>query len=321
MAEPQVLPTGEAVDTTLNANVNTIKTDVTIIEDHLHPVISRVNPSARFRRGGITFSATPVGGTLTLGLAGAGVGQVIYTIVAVLGVPAANNVQVLNQGTLDLNVRKLAQAIQGVTDAVNIAYGAPTGNTKPNPTVYGYYTSQRFNVGTVAHVAGSSIMTKEKVGDQTVALTIALGGGMVATTTTQYTRVYSHRYSMAAIPLLNDRIAGPFQTFVAMGSVIDSATGVPVRYDIDSFISEAVSQSNSIIEVDAYFSMDEITFVLMSYGNNVSKDAAVNGAQQVLQRSERVPAGGGLYLRLREDVSSAETIDMKVQFHQYPVGV
>lgn len=318
MAEPQVLQTGEAIDTILNANVNTIETDVQIVEDHLHPIMSRINPSARFRRGGITFSATPVGGTLTLGLAGAGVGQVIYTIVAVLGVPAANNVQVLNQGTVNANVRMLARAIQGVTDAVNIAYGA---NTKPNPTVFGYYTGQRFAVGTVAHAAGSGLMTKERVNDQTVALTIALGAGMTATTTTQYTRVYSHRYSMAAIPALNDRIAGPYQTFVPMGSVIDSATGVPVRYDIDGFIAEAVSQPASIIEVDAYYSVDEITFVLMSYGNNVSKDVSTNGSQQVIQRSERVPVGGGLYFRIREDVSSAETIDLKVQFHQYPVGV
>lgn len=318
MAEPQVLQTGEAVDTTLNANVNIIKTDVQIVEDHLHPIMSRINPSARFRRGGITFSATPVGGTLTLGLAGAGVGQVIYTIVAVLGVPVANNVQVLNQGTINANVRMLARAIQGVTDAVNIAYGA---NTQPNPTVFGYYTGQRFNVGTVAHVAGSSLMTKERTGDQTVALTIALGAGMTATTTTQYTRVYSHRYSMAAVPLLNDRIAGPYQTFVPMGAVIDSATGVPVKYDIDSFIAEAVSSIAMIVEADLYYSMDEVTFVLMSYGNNLSKDVLANGSQQVTQRTQRVPDGGGLYARLRNDVATAETIDMKVQLHQYPVGV
>jgi len=319
---PYVEVTGEGIDETLNTKVNNIQTEVVIVEDHLHPPLSRINPSARFRRGGITFSAAPVGGTLTIGTVSS---PKIYTIVAALGVPAANNVQILNQGTLDLNIRKLSQAIQGITDVANIAYGA---GTQPHPDIFGYYTSQRFAVGTVQHApaGGSSLMVKEKVGDQTdtaVALTIALGGGMVATTTTAFTRVYSHRYILSGnAAALGNRIAGPYQTFVPMNSVRDSALNL-VRYDIDSFIVEAVSSITMIIEADVYYSVDEVTFVLLSYGNNLSREILSNGSQQTIQRCSRVPAGAGLYLKIRSDgtVPATDNLDLKVQLHQYPVGV
>ena len=71
-----------------------------------------------------------------------------------------------------------------------------------------------------------------------------------------------------------------------------------------------------------YYSLDELTFVLMNYGNNMSKDTTNQGCQQITCRGVRIPENAGLYAKVRSNGSSVNAyVDMKAQIHQYPLGV
>lgn len=298
-----------------------------LVETHLHPPSQRINPSARFRRGGITFAgagaALGAGTNIIVGYTGS---TVTYSVVAALGAPGAGVVHVLVQATLDLTIRKIADAMQGVVDAVNIAYGA---GTQPHPNTFGYYTSQRFTVGSTAHPAGSSIMFKERTADVKASVspyTLSTTGNVGASgVTTNLVRVYNHRYvfnnNAAAPNNPGDNIAGDMQTIIPMKSVLDSSL-IAVRYDIDGIVVEAVNTTSEIIEADLYYSTDEVTFYNMDYGVNLSKDVATQGSQQVVIRGARLPTNAGLYTKMRASgVSNTSWVDFKVQMHQYPAGM
>ena len=88
--------------------------------------------------------------------------NVIFVFVTTLGSPAANTVQVLIQDNLSSTVKKLAEAIRGVQDTANIAYGS---GTNPHPTCTGYWTKQRFSIGDISVAPGESLFLLEKSED------------------------------------------------------------------------------------------------------------------------------------------------------------
>jgi len=291
--------------------------DDEIIQNHIHPPRSFDTPTGRYRMGAIHFLTAADGEIVTMGSAGG----IVYTFKTVLGAPAAGNVHVKVQGTLDLTVRKLAQATRGVVDAANIAYGA---GTQPNPAAWGYYTSQRFSLGSTAVVVGSNIVFYGIVPDLTDAgtpLTLTTTPGGVGTTTV-FTRVYSTRYLLTGnAAALGNRVAGAYQMVIPMGAVISDA-GAQVWYEPEILVAESVVSANRIIEVDTYWSTDEITFNLMGIGLDVSKDVATAGASQFYTKVQRVPPGGGVYVKMRSDgTNPADWIDFKMHSHYYPSGV
>jgi len=291
--------------------------DDEIIQNHIHPPRSFDTPTGRYRMGAIHFLTAADGEIVTMGSAGG----IVYTFKTVLGAPAAGNVHVKVQGTLDLTVRKLAQATRGVVDAANIAYGA---GTQPNPAAWGYYTSQRFSLGTTPVIVGSNILFYGIVPDQTDAmnpLTLTTTPGGVGTTTV-FTRVYTTRYLLTGnAAALGDRVAGDYQMVIPMGAVISDA-GAQVWYEPEILVAESVVSANRIIEVDTYWSTDEITFNLMGIGLDVSKDVATAGATQFYTKVQRVPPGGGVYVKMRSDgTDPADWIDFKMHSHYYPSGV
>lgn len=298
-----------------------------IVQNHCHPPQTAVVPRGTYRRAAMTFAG--VGGianndTVTVGYTA---NQIIYKFVLALGAPAPNNVEILNTGTIIQKVRKLNDAIGGVVDLVNIAYGA---GTQPNPDVQSGVTIIRWAIGTtqIAATANGSLYMRFKVGDRTAtAFPSTFTTIIVGAVITNFTRTYSQRYVMNGNSAVgtppNDCIAGDYQMFQPLGWVKDGS-GNLVRYDSPLIVVEASSMAvATVIEADIYYSTDEITFVKMVDGLNISFNVTTGaGSMQFFANQQRIPAGGGLYIRVRSnDTSNVATVDLKVEYHRYPVGV
>lgn len=290
--------------------------DADIAETHDHPPLSQVIPSGAYRRGAITFGSAANGQNIIVGY---NTNLITYTFVTALGAPVANNVQIKVQGTVDLSVRKLADAIRGVTDAANIAYG--TG-TKPNPDIQGAYTSQQIAIGTTLMVAGSTLYLRFKIGDRSVtAFPTTFTTTTVGSTLVDFTRVFSSRYNVPAGGSdINDHVAGALQTLIPMNWVFD-VNNNPVRYDPNIQVVEGASSGTTVYECDLLWSSDEITFHMIVQGLNLSFAGTNAGSQEYWYHGDRVPVGAGLYIRVRGSNNGAETIDIKTQYHQYPVNI
>ena len=307
---------------TEHKKVDTGVLDAEIAQEHMHPTSCTVGPSGRRRRAGISFTTAA---NLENVVVGYTAGTVItYTFMTVLGAPGANNVHVKVQGSVDLSVRKLAQALQGVVDAANITYGAGVG---AHPDVEAYYTGNRFSIANVVPLvhlpATPGIMFFEKTQDRT---TTAFPFTLTSTTTrvlTAFTRIYAHRYTMtgnAAGPPA-DCVAGDYQTFMPMLFTRDFA-GNLTWSDCSWFVVEAVSSASMIVEVDVYYSTDEVTYTIVSTGINLSRDTATLGCQEYPVSMARIPPGAGLYVKMRSNAAATnEWVDVKVQRHTYEVGL
>ncbi len=292
-------------------------TDSIIAEDHDHPAFTQIIPSGAYRRGAITFGSAANNQNIIVGL---NVNLITYTFKTVLGAPAANNVEVKVQGTLDLSVRKMNEAFRGVVDAANIAYGA---GTQPNPDLQCGYTAQTMAIGTVIHPVGSTLVLRFKVGDRTdTAFPTTFTTTTVGSTTTTFTRVFSSRYTVPGGGAnINDHIAGAVQTLVPMFWVYDSLSRA-VKFDPNVEVIEGASSGTTVYECDLLWSQDEITFHMFVNGLNLSYGGGASaGSQQYQYQGMRVPENAGLYIKVRGSNNAAETIDMKVQVHQYPYGV
>ncbi len=302
---------------TAHKKVDTGAIDAEITQNHHHPPLTYNGPSGRWRMSGLTFGSGAVGQNVVVGTVAL---PVTYNIVAALGAPGPGVVEVLVQGSVDQTVRKMAQAIAGVTDAVNIRYGA---GTQPHPDVYGQYTSQRFSIGASAHAAGSSIVFQEKIADQTDAgVPLTLTTTTVGSTLTVFTRTYTTRYLMTGnAAALGNRVAGAYQTMIPMGAVRDTG-GNLVYYDPNIIVVEAIVSAGRIVECDLYYSGDEVTFTLLAAGIDLSRDTMTQGSQEYTFQCGRVPPGAGLYAKMRSDGTLiTDWIDIKIQIHTYPLGV
>jgi hypothetical protein len=118
-----------------------------------------------------------------------------------------------------------------------------------------------------------------------------------------------------------DCVAGPYQTLCPMGFVTDFS-GNLVYYDNSWAIVEATSSASMVVEVDFYYSPDEITYTMLSCGINLSRDVTTQGCQDYPVTMFRIPPGAGLYVKMRTNVAStSEWLDFKIQRHTYGVGV
>ncbi|OPJ65195.1 hypothetical protein [Clostridium oryzae] len=294
---------------------DTLYTRTGIILNHLHPIESATAPDMVSRRASITFTGINSGNNVVLGTA-------TYTFVTSLGSPTANNVQVLIQGTLRNTVKKLAEAIRGIQDVENIAYGS---GTSPNPASTAYWTSRVFSIGEVTIPSGESLFLLERAENATTPLTIT---STATATINAFTRASYLRYVLSGNTTGGsgiNSIRGPLQTLLPIGSVVIGGQGrllYPTAYDCH-LVTLCRQSDTSEKELDLYISNDEVNFTRISRSTPIGADSSNAGMHIHIQmRQSRVPSGYGLYISMGSDGTSASAFcDLKFTYHLYPVAL
>ncbi|MGF7142372.1 hypothetical protein HNQ56_000790 [Anaerotaenia torta] len=313
--------------TLLNNNYNLLNTTHGLIEDmrdtlynrtgiilnHIHPIETATAPDLVSRRAAITFTSINSGNNVILG-------TVTYTFVTSLGSPTANNVQVLIQGTLRNTVKKLAEAIRGVEDTTNIAYGSGTSS---NPTSTAYWTSRNFSIGDVTIPSGESLFLLERAENATTALILT---STAAATINAFTRASYLRYVLSGNATgaggINS-VRGPLYTLLPIGSVVIGGQGgmlYPTAYDCH-LVTLCRQSDTSEKELDLYISNDEVNFTRISRSTPIGADSSNAGLHiHIDMRQSRVPSGYGLYISMGSDgTSNSAYCDLKFTYHLYPL--
>lgn len=294
---------------------DTLYTRTGIILNHLHPVETASAPDMASRRASITFTAVSPGSSMALG-------GVTYTFVTALGSPATNTAQVLIQSNLSDTVKKLAEAIRGVPDTANIAYG---GGTNPHPACTGYWTKQRFSIGDISVAPGESLFLLEKAEDATAALPLT---STAAATINAFARAVYMRYVMSGNVSGSggaNSVRGPLHTVLPIGSVVIGGQDdplIPVPYDCH-LVTICRQSDTSEKELDFYISNDEQNFIRISRSTPLSSDSTAEAQHvQIAMKQRRVPAGYGLYVRIGSNGTSATAYcDLKFTCHLYPAAL
>ena len=294
---------------------DTLYTRTGIILNHLHPVETASAPDMASRRASITFTEISAGSNMVLD-------SVTYLFVAALGSPAENTVQVLIQSNLSDTVKKLAEAIRGVQDAENIAYGS---GTNPHPTCTGYWTKQRFSIGDISVAPGESLFLLEKAEDVNTALTLT---STAASTINAFIRMPHLRYVLSGNALGSggtNSVRGPLHTILPIGSIVIGGQDdplIPVPYDCH-LVTICRQSDTTEKELDFYISNDEQTFTRISRSTPLGADSSTEAQHaQIAMRQSRVPAGYGLYARIGSNGTSATAYcDLKFTYHLYPAAL
>lgn len=282
-----------------------------ILLNHIHPIETATAPDLISRRAAITFTNIVAGNNLVLG-------SITYVFVASIGTPSANNVQVRIQGTLRQTVWKLTEAIRGIQDNLNIAYGAGASS---NTVATAYWTNKRFSIGDVSIAAGENLFILEK--SENVITNIPLTS-TATTTITQFTRSSYLRYVLSGnTPNGSNSVRGPLHTVLPIGSVvIGGQDGELHQTAYDCHLITLCRQSDtSEKELDLYISNDEATFKRISRSTPIGADSTNASLHiHIEARQARVPAGYGLYICMGSDgTSSTAYCDLKFTYHLYPV--
>lgn len=294
---------------------DTLYTRTGIILNHLHPLETASAPDMASRRASITFTGISAGSNMVMD-------SVTYLFVAALGSPAANTVQVLVQSNLSDTVKKLAEAIRGVQDAENIAYGS---GTNPHPTCTGYWTKQRFSIGDISVAPGESLFLLEKAEDVNTTLTLT---STAASTINTFIRMPHLRYVLSGNALGSggtNSVRGPLHTILPIGSIVIGGQDdplIPVPYDCH-LVTICRQSDTTEKELDFYISNDEQTFTRISRSTPLGADSSTEAQHaQIAMRQSRVPAGYGLYARIGSNGTSATAYcDLKFTYHLYPAAL
>lgn len=305
----------ENTHTEITAMRDKLYTRTGIIINHLHPVETASAPDMASRRASITFTGISAGNNMVLG-------GVTYAFATALGSPAANTVQVLVQSNLSDTVKKLAEAIRGVQDAVSIAYGS---GTSPHPTCTGYWTKQRFSIGDTSVAPGENLFLLEKAEDTNTALTLT---STAASAINTFIRMPHSRYVMSGNTTGSggaNSVRGPLHTILPIGSVVIGGQDdllIPVPYDCH-LITICRQSDTTEKELDFYISNDEQTFTRISRSTPIGSDSSAEAQHvQIAMRQSRVPAGYGLYIRIGSNGTSATAYcDLKFTYHLYPAAL
>ena len=283
--------------------------------NHWHPVETATAPDMASRRASVTFTDISAGSNIVLG-------SVTYTFVTSLGTPAENNVEVMLQDTLRNTVKKLAGAVRGIQDEVNIAYGSATD---PNPYCTAYWTSQRFSVGDTTVAPGESLFLIEKAEDVITALPLTSTAQSVIN---PFTRSAFLRYVMSGNASGSggvNSVRGPLHTILPIDSVAiggQSGALIPAAYDCH-LITLCRQSDTSEKELDFYITNDETTFTRICRSTPIGADSTTESQHIHIEiRQSRVPAGYGLYVRLGSNgIVSSAYCDLKFTYHLYPASL
>lgn len=287
-----------------------------ILLNHMHPIETATAPDMTSRRASITFTGIANGNNVVIG-------TVTYTFVTVLGIPSANNVQVLIQGTLRETVQKLAEATRGTQDELNIAYGTETG---ANPFCTTYWTSQRFSMGDTTVTSGESLFVLERAENVTATLPFTT---TAAATINGFSRTSFLRYILSGNALGTggiNSVRGPLHTVLPIDSVVIGGQGGPLHPETtyDCHLLTLCRQSDtSEKELDLYISNDEINFIRISRSTPVGFNSTGDATHVHIElRQSRIPTGYGLYIRMGSNsTSSSAYCDLKFTYHLYPVAL
>jgi len=301
--------------TDITAMRDTLYTRTGVILNHLHPVETASAPDMASRRASITFTSISAGNSMVLD-------NVIFVFVTTLGSPAANTVQVLVQDNFSSTVKKLAEAIRGVQDTANIAYGS---GTNPHPTCTGYWTKQRFSIGDISVAPGESLFLLEKSEDTNTTLTLT---STAASTINAFIRMPHLRYVMSGNTTGSggaNSVRGPLHTILPVGSIIIGGQDdplIPVPYDCH-LVTICRQSDTSEKELDFYISNDEENFTRISRSTPLGADSSAEAQHaQIAMRQSRIPAGYGLYIRIGSNGTSATAYcDLKFTYHLYPINL
>jgi hypothetical protein len=285
-----------------------------ILLNHLHPIETASAPDMISRRASITFSGIANGNNVVIG-------TVTYTFVTSLGSPAANNVQILIQDTLRNTVKTLAEAIRGIQDAANIAYGSGTSS---NPACTAYWTSQRFSIGSTTVDAGESLFILEKGENATSAITLT---STATAAISGFTRSAYSRYILSGNVSGSggvNSVRGPLHTILPIGSVVIGGQGgllYPTAYDCH-LLTLCRQSDTSEKELDFYISNDEVTFTRIQRSTPIGSNTSAESLHiHIEMRQARVPPGYGLYVCMGSDgTSSSAYCDLKFTYHLYPIA-
>lgn len=294
---------------------DTLYTRTGILLNHLHPVETASAPDMASRRASITFTGIAAGNNMVLD-------GVTYLFVTVLGSPAANTVQVLVQSNLSGTVKKLAEAIRGISDAANIAYAS---GTNPHPSCTGYWTKQRFSIGDISVAPGESLFLLEKSEDINTALAVT---STATSTINAFTRMPHLRYVLSGNITGSggvNSVRGPLHTILPIGSIVIGGQDdplIPVPYDCH-LITICRQSDTTEKELDFYISNDEQTFTRISRSTPIGSDSSAEAQHvQIAMRQSRIPAGYGLYIRIGSNgTSAAAYCDLKFTYHLYPINL
>jgi hypothetical protein len=311
----------------LNDNYNLLNTTHSLLEDtgnnlymrtgillnHLHPIETATAPDLISRRASITFTNIANGNNVVIG-------TVTYAFVTTLGSPLANIVQVRIQDTLRNTVKKFAEAIRGIQDGTNIAYG--TG-TNPNPICTAYWTSQRFSIGVTTVTQGESLFILERSENANTAITLTSNA---TATINPISRISYLRYILSGNVSGSggaNSVRGPLHTVLPIGSVVIGGQGgllYPATYDCH-LVTLCRQSDTSEKELDLYISNDEVTFTRLSRSTPIGSNTATESLHSHIEmRQARVPAGYGLYVCIGSDGTSAnDYCDLKFTYHLYPI--
>lgn len=285
------------------------------INNHNHPVETASAPDMVSRRAAASFTTAANNENLVLD------GRT-YTFKTALTAPAAGNVYVKVQGTVALTIAKLAEAIRGVVDVDNIAYATGEG---ANPTVAAYYTTQRFAIGATNIPAGNCLFILEKAEDVITAITFTTTS---TATLTAFARVSAIRYILngnaAGAGGINS-IRGAMHTVLPVGSVVLGGQSAPaglVAYDCHRLTLTQQSDSTEK-EMDLYYSFDEVTFTRIARSITFSHNLTAAAMHVSIDLKQgRIPKGAGLYIKVGSGgTSAADTCDIKLSYHLYPVNL
>lgn len=292
---------------------DTLYTRTGTILNHLHPIETATAPDMISRRAALTFTGINNGNNVILG-------TVTYTFVTSLSSPTTNNVQVLIQDTLRNTVKKLAEAIRGIQDATNIAYGS---GTSPNPASTAYWTSRNFSIGDVTIPSGESLFILERAENVTTALILT---STATATINVFTRASYLRYVLSGNATgaggINS-VRGPLYTLLPIGSVVIGGQGgllYPTAYDCH-LVTLCRQSDTSEKELDLYISNDEVNFTRISRSTPIGADSSNAGMHiHIEMRQSRVPSGYGLYVSMGSDgTSNSAYCDLKFTYHLYPL--
>lgn len=287
-----------------------------ILLNHMHPLETATAPDMTSRRASITFTDISTSDIVVIG-------NLTYTFVTALGIPAIDNVQILIQPTLRETVQKLAKATRGGLDELNITYGAGTG---ANPFCTGYWTSQRFSIGDTTVASGESLFVLERAEDITASIPLT-------TTATANINGFSRssflRYILSGNAFGSggiNSIRGPLHTVLPIGSVVIGGQGGPIYPETtyDCHLLTLCRQSDtSEKEVDLYISNDEVNFIRISRSTPVGFNSTGDATHVHIElRQSRIPTGYGLYIRMGSNsTSSSAYCDLKFTYHLYPVAL
>ena len=314
----------------LNDNYNLLNATQGLIEDmrdtlymrtgillnHVHPIETATAPDMISRRASVTFTSIVNGNNIVLG-------TVTYTFVTALGSPAANNDQILIQGTLRETVKKLAEATRGKQDELNIAYGA---GVQANPLCTAYWTSQRFSIGDVIITPGESLFVLERDENVTTPLLIT---STATASINGFSRASFLRYVLSGNALGTggvNSVRGSLHTVLPIGSVVIGGQSGPLYPETtyDCHLLTLCRQSDtSEKEIDLYVSNDEVTFTRISRSTPLGFNSTGDATHVHIELHQgRIPIGYGLYIRIGSNgTSSSAYCDLKFTYHLYPVSL